>query len=382
MLERIDYVVKNQKVWIYRCYGEGTIVEIPGVIRGLPVTDLADHCFAKEASYKYKPAEIHTIYREEWEKQEEVSSVNRDANDNSSQEQHADRVSAETRKISDVSIDRKEQMSEGMLIKQIDDSNNTKHPEYPVFCDQIEEVYFPENLVAIDDYVFYGCPNLHTIHIPTTMRRFGGQSFVATHHINCFYFTVENETETPYMLKEVLKELPDRLDIIFETRDGRKVFQILYLDYYEESRENTPARLFDLVFHGTGYMYRQCFNGREIDFKKFDEQFHFAVAQEYMPYVFQLAYTRFTYPRGFSEEARAEHMAWLQLEYKALSRWIFDEHKEDFIRTLGDSGYFTEELLTWFTNVASDKNHPEIVSYLMDYRRTHFGTKKKKKYEF
>lgn len=334
MLERIDYIVKNQKVWIYRCYGEGTIVEIPGVIRGLPVTDLADHCFAKEPSYKYKPAEIQTIYRSEWENPE---------------------AEADLTEI---------------------------HKEYPVFTNQIEEVYFPENLVAIDDYVFYGCPNLHVIHIPTTMRRFGGQSFVATHHINCFYFTVDNETETPYMLKEVLKELPDRLDIIFEDRQGKKVFQILYLDYYEESRENTPARLFDLVFHGTGYMYRQCFNGKEIDFKKFDEQFHFAVAQEYMPYVFQLAYTRFTYPRGFSEEARAEHLAWLQLEYKALSRWIFDEHKEDFIRTLGESSYFNEELLTWFTNVASDKKHPEIVSYLMDYRRTHFGAKKKKKYEF
>ncbi|MBQ0001199.1 MAG: leucine-rich repeat protein [Clostridiales bacterium] len=339
MLERIDYVLKNQSVWIYRCYGEGTIVELPGVIRGLPVVNLADHCFAQEPSYRYKPHEIYTIYREEWE------------GDGAGETEHRLQGTAAA-------------------------------PEYPVFTSQIEEVYFPENLVAIEDYVFYGCPNLHIIHIPTTMRRFGGQSFVATHHINCFYFTVDNESETPYMLKEVLKELPDRLDIIFENRAGQKVFQILYLDYYEESRENTPARLFDLVFHGTGYMYRQCFNGREIDFKKFDEQFHFAVAQEYMPYVFQLAYTRLTYPRGFSEEAKEEHLAWLRLEYKALSRWIFDEHKEDLIRTLGDYGYYTEDILSWFMNVASDRKSAENVSYLMDYRRTHFGAKKKKKYEF
>lgn len=334
MLERIDYIVKNEKIWIYRCYGEGTIVEIPGELRGLPVVELADHCFAREASYRYKESEIQTIYREEWE-------------------------------------------NPGMSSDPA-----AVHPEYPVFSSQIEEVYFPENLIAIEDYVFYGCPNLHILHIPTTMKRFSGQTFVATHHLKCFHFTVNSEMETPFMLKDFLWEIPDKLNVIFEDRQGNKLFEILYLDYYEESQENTPARIISIVYHGTGYKYRQCFNGKEIDFKKFDEQFHFAVAQEYMPNVFELAYTRLTYPRGFSEEAREEYLTWLRLEYKALSRWIFDEHKEDFIRTLGAYSYFNEDLLGWFLNMASDKKYADVVSYLMDYRRTHFGTKKKKKYEF
>lgn len=333
MLERIDYIVRNNKAMIYRCYGEGTIVELPGVIAGLPVTDLLDHCFAREASYRYKPAEIKTIYRSQWE---------------------AGEVAGE----------------------------NGIREEFPVFSSQIEEVYLPENLVAIDDYAFYGCPNLHIIHIPTTLKRFSGQTFVATHHINCFYFTVEDETSTPPMLKEFLKELPDKLDIIFEDRNGRKIYEIYYPDYYEESRENTPARLFDLVFHGTGYIYRQCFSGKEIDYKKYDATFHLAAAQEYTPDIFKMCYDRMMYPRAFSEEAKEEYLAWLRVEYKALGGWIFDEHREEFIQLLGQYGYFTEELLDWFMRLASEKQRAEIVGYLMEYRRSHFGKKKKKKYEF
>ena len=42
---------------------------------------------------------------------------------------------------------------------------------------------------------------------------------------------IQNNIQESYesMLKEVLKELPDRLDIIFEDRQGKKVFQILQM---------------------------------------------------------------------------------------------------------------------------------------------------------
>ena len=51
-------------------------------------------------------------------------------------------------------------------------------------------------------------------------------------------------------------------------------------DYYEEGKENTPARIIDIVYHGTGYKYRNCFLYRQIQFEKYDAVFPFAAAQE------------------------------------------------------------------------------------------------------
>ena len=67
MLEKIEYFEKNGKAVIYRCYGEGSVVQLPSFLCGLPVTELADHCFAKEPSVRVKQFERRSILRTEWE---------------------------------------------------------------------------------------------------------------------------------------------------------------------------------------------------------------------------------------------------------------------------------------------------------------------------
>lgn len=334
MLERIDYIVKNQKVFLYRCYGEGTFVEVPGEILGLPVTELSDHCFADDASVRYKPWEIRTIYRAQWENP-----------------------------------------------KGAFDASSVK--EYPALCgEEIEEVFLPEGLEGIGDYAFYRCLRLHTVHLPSTLKRLSGQAFIACNYIRKFCFTVNQAGETPYILKDILGELSDRLELYFEDRDGRTVMGLLFTDYYEESQENTPARIISVIYHGTGYKYRQCFRGRILDFKKYDALFPLAVAQEYMPDVFELVYDRLNWPVELLEEAKRAYIEWLRKEYRELGRWIFAEHREEMVRLLGTYEYYTEELLEWFLEMASRKQHADLVSCLMEYRRIHFAKNKRKKYDF
>ena len=79
MLEKIEYIEKNGKAVIYRCYGEGSVVELPSVLRGLPVTELADHCFAGEASVRYKKFQLKSILREEWETEANAGTVKRNS---------------------------------------------------------------------------------------------------------------------------------------------------------------------------------------------------------------------------------------------------------------------------------------------------------------
>lgn len=332
MLEKIEYIEKNGKAMIYRCYGDGAVVELPSVLRGLPVTELADHCFAREASVRYKKFQLKSILREEWEKE----------------------ANAEE-----------------------------KETEYPALCgEEITEICLPQYLEGTGDYVFYGCLNLTTVHFPASMKRLGGGAFVACNKVRNLYFTVANAEETPYCMKDVLGELPFEVEITLEDENEKPLVRLTYPEYYEESVENTPARIIEIAFHGMGYMYRQCFKNRMLDYCQYDSLFHLTVTQEFLPTVMQLVFNRLETPAGLTETARGKYMEWLQKEYENAARWIFERERIDLLYLLGDLEYFTEESLEKFLKAASTAEAAEAVSFLMDYRRSHFAPVKKKKYVF
>lgn len=342
MLERIDYIEKNGKAVIYRCYGEGSLVELPGRLRGLTVSELADHCFAREASGRYKKFQLQTIRRREWEQERNFGSAE----------------------------EPKERTVDG----------ETEFP--PLQGEQLREIWLPEGLEATGDYAFYGCLNLERIHFPETMRRLGGGSFVACNKIKKVFFTVETAEETPYCMKDVMGELTFEVEAVLENREGRGLVYLTYPEYYEESIENTPARIIEITFHGTGYRYRQCFQGRTLDYGQYDSLFGLAQAQEFLPTVLRMAFHRLRTPVGLTKSGQKGYLEFLRGEAAEAARWIFEGEQLELLYLLGELEYFTEESLDLFLKTASTAGAAEAVSYLMDYRRTHFAPVKKKKYIF
>lgn len=347
MLEKIEYMEKNGKAIIYRCYGEGTVVELPSVLRGLPVTELADHCFAKEASVRYKRFEKKCIWREEWD-QENAS-----------------------------------QIPESKRTEGLPEAVSLRKEDYPPLCGEgIREICLPGQLEATGDYAFYGCLNLAVIHFPASMRRLGGGSFVACNKIKTLYFTVNSPEETPYCMKDVLGELTFEVEAVLEDKRERPLVCLTYPEYYEESKENTPARIIEIIFHGMGYRYRQCFQGRALDYVQYDALFELAQAQEFPPTVIRMAFQRLQTPVGLTDANREKYLEFLRKESARAAGWIFEQDRMDLLYLLGSLAYFTEEILEQFLKTASTAEAAEAVSYLMDYRRCHFAPAKKKKYVF
>lgn len=56
--------------------------------------------------------------------------------------------------------------------------------------------------------------------------------------------------------------------------------RLMFPEFYEEGVENTPARILETHVHGSGILYRNCFQGRKIDFYQYDNAFPHAMAQE------------------------------------------------------------------------------------------------------
>ncbi|MDO5346655.1 MAG: leucine-rich repeat protein, partial [Lachnospiraceae bacterium] len=260
-------------------------------------------------------------------------------------------------------------------------AQNQEPAEFPALGGkELQEIFLPSRLEGIGDYAFYGCLNLKRLHLPASLKRLGGGVFVACNHIRQLFFMVGAESETPFCMKDVLAELSYEVEVILEDRRGKIAARLVYPEYYEESKENTPARIIEIIFHGTGYKYRQCFQGRCMDYHQYDALFYLASVQEFPPTVIRMAVDRLETPAELSPAARDQYLAWLRKEYRTAAGWLFEQNRPELLRMLGDYGYYSEEILNYFLEAASRQGDAVTVSYLMDYRRSHFGAPRKKKY--
>ncbi len=346
MIERIDYFIKSGNIVIYRCYGEGSVLELPGEIEGLPVTELADHCFAPEASLRYPHQELYRACR----RQRMIRSQEEDAE-------------SWQRVINEPEQEEKLQV-------------------YPALAgEKISEILLPQGVEVIGDYGFYGCRSLKRLVIPGSLKRLGGGAFVACNHIQEICFFTKEET-IPECVKDVVAELSYEIEMSVENEKGELLVRLTYPEYYEESIENTPARIIEIAYHGMGYKYRQCFQNRKIDFRQYDSLFALATVQEFVPTLLKLSLNRLCAPMELTEENRKRYLQWLQKEHKSVARKLMEEDEMNLLRLLGSQEYFTKEILEVFLEAASRAGRPEAVSYLMEYRHKYFPPEKKKKYEF
>ena len=95
-------------------------------------------------------------------------------------------------------------------------------------------------------------------------------------------------------LKEILTEI--RYQIIATLRYQGTETKILFPEYYADAVENTPARIVETHYYGSGGEYRECFYRRELDYGKYDRLFALSEARDSEEAIFSVALTRLRYP--------------------------------------------------------------------------------------
>ena len=160
MLEILDYIIQNNAAVLCRCYGTGGYLDLPERIDGLPIRELADHCFAPEKSIRI-PA--HLLRR----------AVCRD----------------------------------GVWTECADDPSEKVPDCAPLCAQELKEITLPSQLVKTGDYAFYGCRNLERLIFPASFRVLSGGAFVACNHIREIVFVQEDPAQTPPAMKDVISEI-------------------------------------------------------------------------------------------------------------------------------------------------------------------------------
>lgn len=241
----------------------------------------------------------------------------------------------------------------------------------------VEELRLPPGLVKIGAYAFYNCVNLKKIYCYSRVKDLGTGMFAGSRGAEFLDFS-EVEGEKSY-LKDMLTELRQTLRVrIHGTHEARLIFP----EYFEESVENTPARILVIETHGCGHRYRYCFDNREFQYRNYDALFPHVQVQESELLVTELALGRVLYPCGLTEANGAMYRAYIKEHWKTAAQLMIDADRlRDSVSNNLDSGLIpwfaehyieSEDQLQTLIDMAQKAGDTETVIWLMNERHERF----------
>lgn len=264
-----------------------------------------------------------------------------------------------------------------MVPDEIKGTPVTELGAYVLAGSRVEELHLPPALVKIGAYAFYNCEQLKRITCYSRIGDLGTGMFAGGKGAEFLDFT-QIEGEKSYF-KDMLSELHQTLRVRIH---GAQEARLIFPEYFEESVENTPARILMIETHGCGHRYRYCFDNREFQYRSYDELFPHVQVQESEALVVELALGRILYPCGLTEANREMYRTYLKEHWRMAGRLIVeaDCRKQDGCNNLdrGLMPWFAEHYvetvsqLQTLIDTAQKAGDTEAVSWLMNYRYERF----------
>lgn len=306
---------KNQKAEILRCFGNDSVIRLPEELNGNTVVKVGDYAFS---SYKKK-------------------------------EEEAIRISVEENLFGE--------SSEEMLCGN-----------------KVKEVYLAKTTEEIGRYAFYGCVNLETLGFSDALLRTGTGIFTGCKLKNIRLDLYHGKKSA---LKDIVMDTRFLLQVqVYDHMEQRQAC-LIFPEYYEEAVENTPARIVENHFHGTGYRYRQCFFRGEFDYRKYDELFAVARVREDAEIVRQIVFGRLLYPYELTETAKEQYLDYVRKEQKHMISELIEKEELPVFYVFSEENIWTKESLEYAIDVASGKEKTGVLSILMDEQNRRFPKKRK-----
>lgn len=243
-----------------------------------------------------------------------------------------------------------------------------KDERRPICGMQLKELALPKTLQSIGKYAFYGCRNLEKLTMTHRSLDIGGGAFTGCVRVKKLHFFMENASG--YVFKDVTAELRQELYITLEYGGGKQA-KLLFPEYYEEAVENTPARILETKFHGSGYHYRQCFQDGVFQYTEFDRFFFEAQYLESEDFCMELALFRLQYPYQLSEEAEGCYQSFLIEHRMSAAAWCIEFEQNERLEYISTFIDWSAEELIELVRKANMQGRVEIQSFLLDYKFRH-----------
>lgn len=269
---------------------------------------------------------------------------------------------------------------------------------YVLVGSEVEELYLPPQVKKIGAYAFYECEKLRHVSCYSRALDLGTGLFAGAGNVELLQVTQFPGEKS--CLKELLSELRQTLRVRIRELSGdegenmmSREARLIFPEYYEESVENTPARILFIETHGCGHRYRYCFNRTQFQYRDYDELFPHIQVQESEELVTELALGRLMFPCELTERARAMYQEYVCGHWRAAGKLLIGMHRvqpgqmtnlepgrlpwlvEEVLR--GNHGDGQEDGLQGqigvYLELAQQMGDTETVGWLMDFRKRQSG---------
>lgn len=275
--------------------------------------------------------------------------------------------------------------------EQFEDCPVTELGSYVLAHSVVEEIHLPPYVRKIGAYGFYECEQLKRIYCYSRVLDLGAGLFAGVPAVE--YLDITEFPGERSCLKEMLAELRQTLRVQLHPmedaitgKDAVSVSQktaektmpvfghaaeegnlsvfgnateetkkenearLIFPEYYEDSVENTPARIVSIETHGCGHRYRYCFAGRVFQYRGYDELFPHVQVQEKEELVTELALGRLLYPRELSKKLREHYLEYVREHWKTAGKLLIqaDQMKKSRVSNLepGKLPWLVDEVLS------------------------------------
>lgn len=264
---------------------------------------------------------------------------------------------------------------EGYLFSETVRGRGVPPHEYegePELCgSQVKELVLPRYAKRIGAYAFYNCSGLRKLSCQSTVDDWGAGVFTGCTGIASLDFCVREEGKSCF--REILSELRQTLDVDYRREDGTLLAKLVFPEYFEESVENTPARIIMREMHGCGHMYRYCFDGTRFDVGEYDRLFPHVIVQEKPELVTRLALYRLYWPWGLKEEAAKAYQDYIAAHAGDAAEGILKRGERDILGLMARSGFIGRDGLGQMLDAASRGGNAADAALLMDIKHERFG---------
>lgn len=225
-------------------------------------------------------------------------------------------------------------------------------------------VSLPPTIRKIGRYAFYNCEQLENLACSTTTLDWGAGAFTGCRGIKELELSVVEGQKSCF--QEIISELPQNLWVHYR---GKQEARLLFPEFFEESVENTPARILETHVHGCGHQYRYCFKESEFQFRDYDSLFPHVKVQESEETVLELTEARLLWPGGLTGEHRQMYLEYLR-EHQVMAA-VYAVRKGDMERLSWLTGQcsYSEEDFKKLLQEATRRGDAAMVGYLMNLRR-------------
>lgn len=230
-------------------------------------------------------------------------------------------------------------------------------------CRKLRKVHMTDRIHTIEDGAFKNCESLKEVSYQMLNGRTAGLKGLLSEsnwelHITIHYVRMNNEEND-------------------QEKDKENVAKLIFPRYLHDYEENTSAKVINQVTYGAGVHYRECISEYDIDYRRYDELFHYVMANDSKETACFIALYRLLYPYHLGEAARDQYRGFLGEQLLYLTKLILQNEDMEMMTNLASLRLYSAEDLDQAMELAYRLNSIEGTRFFLQYKKDNFGSRKK-----